>query len=80
MIEQIINKGHYNFTGTIKDLKNKLGGFQITEVINDGTIQGIWIFSCFAEFRYHGCKHKIAVTSDFGDPNKLRIEYRGRKK
>lgn len=80
MIEQLINTGFYRFTGTIKDLKRFLGGLKITEVITDGEIQGINIFSAFAEFRYHGQHHKIAISSDFSNNNILNLEYRGAKK
>ena len=79
MIEKIINEGHYRFIGTVEDLKHYIGGFKITKVITDGQIQGINIFSAFAEFRYRGNRHKLAVTSEFSSEKILILEYRGIK-
>ena len=80
MIEKIINKGEYRFFGNINNLKKHLGGLKITHVITDGEIQGISIYSAEAEFRYHSERHKIIISSDFGNENILNIEYRGKKK
>lgn len=80
MIEKIINEGSYRFVGTIDELKGCIGGFKVTEVLTDGVIQDINIYSAFAEFRYKGEKHKVAVTSEFSTDKILIIEYRGRKK
>ena len=80
MIEKIINDGGYEFHGSIRELKKYLGGFHITEVITDGEIQGINIFSAFAEFRYHGDIHKCVISSKFSKEPVLIIEYKGRKR
>lgn len=77
MIEQLIGSGYYKFTGTVRDLKKHFGGFRITEVLTDGNIQGVNIYSALAEFRYRGKKHRIAITSDFSNDEILHLEYRG---
>lgn len=79
MIEKLIGSGYYRFEGTIKDLKKHLGGFKVTEVLTDGWIQGINIYSAHAEFRYHGMRHIIAITSDFSNNNILNLEYKGER-
>ena len=79
MIEKLIGSKYYRFEGTIKDLKKHLGGFKVTEVLTDGWIQGINIYSAFAEFRYHGMRHRMAITSDFSNNNILHLEYLGRR-
>ena len=79
MIEKLLTTGKYKFTGSIKDLKKHLGGFKITEVLTDGYIQGINIFSALAEFKFRGMKHRIAITSYFCDSNILILEYQGRR-
>ena len=79
MIEKLIGSGHYRFEGTIKDLKKHFGGFKVTKVLTDGWIQGINIYSAMAEFRFHGMRHIIAITSDFSNNNILNLEYKGRR-
>ena len=79
MIEKLINTGSYRFIGTVNELKKCLGGLRVTEVITDGVIQGFNIYSAFAEFRYKGQRHKVAITSEFSSEHILIVEYRGVK-
>ena len=79
MIDKLIGKGHYRFVGTIKDLKRHFGGFKVTKVLTDGWIQGINIYSAMAEFRFHGNRHIILITSDFSDNKVLNLEYKGER-
>lgn len=77
MIEKIINGGHYKFTGNIKDLKNRLGGFKIIEVLNDVYVDKLHLYTCLAEFKYHGMRHRVEVMSDFSGKDILNITYKG---
>ena len=79
MIEKLIGSGYYRFEGTIKDLKKHFGGFKVTKVLTDGWIQGINIYSAMAEFRFHGMRHIITITSDFSNSNILNLEYKGER-
>ena len=79
MLDKIINQGSYQFTGNIQQLKKFLGGFKVTEVITDGWIQGINLYSCYAEFKYHNEIHKVEIVSDFTGKNILNIYYKGKK-
>lgn len=80
MIDKLITNGTYKFYGTVSDLKRLIGGFHITEVITDGEIQGINIFSAMAEFRYQGEHHRCTVSSEFSKEKILILEYKGRKR
>lgn len=80
MIEKLLGTGYYKFEGTIRDLKRLLKGFKVTEVVTDGFIQGINIYSAFAEFKFKKETYKMCITSDFSNENILHLEMKGKKK
>lgn len=79
MIEQIISKGHYDFVGDIKDLKRRIGSFQIIKTEINECFQNIEILVLLCEFSYHGHTHKVRISKDFMNKELLHIEYKGIK-
>ena len=76
MIQEIINKGSYRFSGTVDDLKKCIGSFRITKVIRSGNIMGVEMFDADGKFRYHGIIHKVYISKLWNE-NTIIIEHRG---
>jgi hypothetical protein len=79
MIEKIIDEGEYRFIGTLDQLKQRLGGFKITEEITNVVFQDIYVYRALAEFRYKSKRHQIAINSELRKESILNITYKGEK-
>lgn len=77
MIQQIINKGEYTFTGTIEDLKKCISSFKMINVRCNGECLGIKLLECDGSFKYHQESHRIKISKYWGNKDILYIKYLG---
>lgn len=80
MLQEIIERGQYKFTGNLDMLKRCVSSFKITHVIKSGKISGIEIFEARGKFRFHGETHKVLVSKSWGNEDILFIKYKGKEK
>ena len=77
MIQEILNKGSYKFSGTVDDLRKCINSFKITTVVCEGCVQGIDLYEAYGKFKYHGHYHKVHISKHWGGEQILFIKYLG---
>lgn len=78
MIQKILASGHYDFRGTLEDLKKCISSLKVTKVIRMGNICGYDMCDVECKFKYHGKAYNLYVSKIWTE-DLLKLEFRGER-